>query len=248
VHRLRLQALSSHPEAPPPETGTGERRKYLVLVAIAVALGALAVSQGLLSSTSAIFFAVLIPSVILHEISHGVVALAFGDGTAKEAGRLTLNPVPHIDPFGTVLLPAMMVLSGGGAFGYAKPVPVTPARMRKPRGHSLLVSLAGPATNIALVVLLTVAVTVWSPAGLARQVLLTAGLANVILAVFNLIPLPPLDGSAVVERFLPERWLVGWFKLRQYSMLILLALFVLRPGAFARVIRPAVELWAGFVT
>lgn len=211
-------------------------------------MATLAVRRGILDSRSLIFFAVLFPSVILHEVAHGAVALVFGDQTAKEAGRLTLNPIPHIDPFGTVLLPAMMVLSGGGAFGYAKPVPVMPGRMRNPRRHSLLVSLAGPATNIALVVALTVAIRVLSPRGIVAEILLIAGLANVILAVFNLIPLPPLDGSAVLERFLPAKWLPGWFKLRQYSMLILLALFLLRPGAFGQITGPAVDFWAGFVT
>src|SRR5207237_10455946 len=97
-----------------------------------------------------VFFAVLIPSVILHEVSHGWVALAFGDDTAKRAGRLTLNPIAHVDPFGTIILPLLLSLSGIGAFGYAKPVPVNPRNLRNPRQHSLYVSLAGPLTNITL--------------------------------------------------------------------------------------------------
>ena len=101
--------------------------------------------------------AVLVPSVILHEVSHGVVANHFGDDTAKRAGRLTLNPLAHIDPFGTVILPIILSLSGFGAFGYAKPVPVTVSRLRNPRQHSLYVSLVGPAVNIALALAAAVA-------------------------------------------------------------------------------------------
>ena len=243
-------------EAGPPGEGEGDgggaalspAAKGLVLALIAGTLGALALWQGFLERWQILFFATLIPSAILHEVSHGVVALAFGDDTAKRAGRLTLNPVPHVDAFGTVLLPAMMVLGGGGAFGYAKPVPVRVDRLRRPRRHALLVSLAGPATNIALLVALTVALRVLTPGGLLGEALLAAGLANVVLAVFNLIPLPPLDGSAVLERFLPSRWLPGWYRFRQYSMLVLLAVFVLRPGAFAQVIDPAVDVWARFLT
>src|ERR671914_1114778 len=100
--------------------------------------------------TVAVFVAVLVPSSILHEVSHGVVALAFGDDTAKRAGRLTLNPLPHVDPFGTVLLPLLLSLTSLGVIGYAKPVPVNPGRLRKPRQHSLYVSLAGPAVNVVL--------------------------------------------------------------------------------------------------
>src|SRR5204863_3154976 len=99
-----------------------------------------------------IFVLVLIPSVILHEIMHGVVALAFGDDTAKRAGRLTLNPIPHIDPVGSVALPLLLAVAGAPIFGWAKPVPVNPRQLRNPRQQSLLVSLAGPATNIALAI------------------------------------------------------------------------------------------------
>ena len=100
-----------------------------------------------MSEAHIIAIAVLIPSVILHEISHGWVALAFGDDTAKRAGRLTLNPIAHIDPFGTIILPALLILTTGRAFGYAKPVPVNVGKLRSPRNQGLLVSLAGPAVN-----------------------------------------------------------------------------------------------------
>src|SRR2546421_10253954 len=112
-----------------------------------------------MSRESWIFLAVLIPSVILHEVSHGVVALVFGADTATRAGRLTLNPVAHVDLFGTIILPLLLVLSAGTAFGYAKPVPVTPSRLHRPREQSLYVSLAGPATNIAIALVATFVLT-----------------------------------------------------------------------------------------
>jgi Zn-dependent protease len=198
----------------------------------------------------ALVVAVLIPSVILHEVSHGVVALWYGDDTAKQAGRLTLNPLVHIDPFGTVILPVLLSLGGLGAFGYAKPVPVRPNRLRDPRQHSLYVSLVGPAVNI---VLAAVAVLVYRTlfddstliaSSLAARAVFFFGIVNVILAVFNLLPIPPLDGSAMVERVLPERWWPAWLRLRQWSMGILLLLVLALPGTLTSIFRPAIQLYA----
>lgn len=226
-----------------------QTRERTIVVAIGLGLLLFAISRGVITERTVVFLGVLIPSIILHEVSHGWVALGFGDETAKEAGRLTLNPLAHVDVFGTLILPAMLVLAGSPAFGYAKPVPVNPRRMRDPRNHSLVVSLAGPATNLALTVVATVAYRLLQPGpGLVRDVLLTAGLANVVLAVFNLIPLPPLDGSAVVERFLPRRWWPSYLQLRRYSFLILFGLFFLVPGLFGRIIDPAINAWARFLT
>ena len=200
---------------------------------------------------------VLVPSVILHEVSHGVVANHFGDDTAKRAGRLTLNPLSHIDPFGTVLLPVLLSLSGVGAFGYAKPVPVTVGRLRDPRQHSLYVSLVGPLVNIVLAIAAAVVLRTYFVTDLAGgkvvddgripELLLTFGVVNVILAAFNLLPLPPLDGSAVVERLLPARWWPTWLKVRQYSMGVLILVVLLLPGALTRVFDPALELWASLL-
>lgn len=200
-----------------------------------------------LGLTSVLFFVMLIPSVILHEVSHGVLALWFGDPTARDAGRLTLNPIPHIDPFGTILLPAILALTTGGIFGYAKPVPVHQGRMRRPRDHGLLVSLVGPVVNILLAVLAATTLR-WLPlepasASVAIQAVAIFGFVNVILAAFNLIPIPPLDGSAVVERLLPRRWLGRWHELRRYSMGLLLILVLLVPGAFNRVFSVALRAW-----
>jgi Zn-dependent protease len=159
----------------------------------------------------------LVPSVVLHEVSHGYVANFFGDPTAKEHHRLTLNPLPHLDPFGSVLLPALLVFSHLPAFGYAKPVPVNVGRLRNPRRQSLYVALAGPLVNIVLsavgFVVCELAIHV-TQSQVMLNVGVALGLVNLVLAVFNLIPIPPLDGSAVVERFVPRRHLPAYYQLR----------------------------------
>ena len=188
----------------------------------------------------------LVPSVILHEVSHGVVALAFGDDTAKRAGRLTLNPVPHIDPFGTVILPALLALGGLGAFGYAKPVPVQPGRLRSPRRHSLWVSLVGPAVNIVLALLAAAAYRLVrpEPGSTESLVIVVTGQVNVLLAVFNLLPIPPLDGSALVERVLPDSWWPAWQRVKQWSFGVLLLLVLVVPDrTLSPVFRWAFDLW-----
>lgn len=202
----------------------------------------------------AILVAVVVPSVILHEVSHGFVANLFGDDTAKRAGRLTLNPVAHVDPFGTIILPLLLSLSGVGAFGYAKPVPVNPRQLRNPRQHSLYVSLAGPVTNISIAVVAGLLLRTSYRGDLQRafsvdqlalvpKLLFWLGFMNVILAVFNLLPIPPLDGSALVERVLPHRWWPTWLKYRQYGFGILLLLVFAVPGALDRVFDPALRQW-----
>lgn len=199
----------------------------------------------------AFMLAAIVPSIIFHEVSHGVVALWFGDDTAKRAGRLTLNPIAHVDPFGTILLPALLSLSGLGAFGYAKPVPVNVRRLRHPRQHSLYVSLAGPLTNFAIAAVALVLFRLLRPDALGfiddlpvvPQWLFWLGLVNVLLGVFNLLPIPPLDGSAMIERFLPHSWWPTWLRFRQWGFGILLLLIFVIPGALDRVFDPAIELW-----
>jgi Zn-dependent protease len=167
------------------------------------------------------WFLFLVPSVILHEVSHGWVANFFGDPTAKQQHRLTLNPLAHVDLFGTIIMPLVLLWSGLPAFGYAKPVPVNIGRLRNPRSQALWVALAGPAVNVVLSAL---------GAGICEYALhvsqsLTTfhfgeylGLVNLVLAVFNLIPIPPLDGSAVIERFLPRRTLARYYQLRARAL------------------------------
>jgi Zn-dependent protease len=203
---------------------------------------------------TAYLLAAIIPSIILHEVSHGWVALLFGDDTAKRAGRLTLNPIAHVDPFGTILLPAMLSLSGVGAFGYAKPVPVTPRRLRNPRSQSLYVSLAGPLTNIVIAAFALVLFRLTRPGhvrfvddlSLVPRYAFWLGLMNVVLAVFNLLPIPPLDGSAFIERVLPHTWWPTWLKIRQYGFGVLL-LLVFLTDTLDVVFDPAIDLWFDLV-
>jgi Zn-dependent protease len=232
-------------------------RQSLTVIALLIGAAVLAFSRGAITEQAVVLLAVLVPSIILHEVSHGAAAYLFGDPTAKEAGRLTLNPIAHVDPFGTVILPAMLILTTGGGFGYAKPVPVNPRRMRSPRNHGLLVSLAGPATNIVLAILSAIGIRLWltpielsralsvhGDAPIAHVVLVHVGLLNVILAAFNLIPLPPLDGSAVVERMLPARAWPSYLRLRRYSMGVLLIVIFLLPSALSHVFDWALDQWA----
>src|ERR1700721_2815864 len=126
---------------------TTKRTLWVVAgVAVLVAL----VANHNITTNEIIFFAVVVPSIILHEVSHGWVANLFGDDTAKRAGRLTLNPLKHVDPVGTLIVPALLTLASQGVFGWAKPVPVNPARLRSPPNQGVLVSLAGPFTNAVL--------------------------------------------------------------------------------------------------
>jgi Zn-dependent protease len=184
-------------------------------------------------SLTVIFFSALIVAIILHEISHGFVANLLGDDTAKRAGRLTLNPIPHIDPFGSIVLPVLGALTHVPVIGWAKPVPVNPARLRNQRRDMLVVSLAGPCTNFALaVVAAIVARSQFHYNGeifvsdLPMRVLVPLLFAevNLFLGVFNFLPIPPLDGAALIERVLPSAWLPGWYRFRPYGILVLFLL------------------------
>lgn len=179
-------------------------------------------------------FAILIGSVILHEVSHGWAALALGDDTAKRSGRLTLNPLPHLDPVGSILVPGLLLLSGTGIlFGWAKPVPVNVGRLRHPRNDAVLTSLAGPATNIVLVACAIAVLRIAHPSpgyfqiNWTWELLMYFGLINLWLAAFNLLPVPPLDGSAVVERLIPDRHFGRYLALRPYTMLLVFAVVIL---------------------
>jgi Zn-dependent protease len=222
------------------------RPQVLVLVGLGALFLYLLVQREILTEDKVIFFAVLFPSVILHEVSHGALALAFGDPTAKKAGRLTLNPLPHIDPLGTVILPALLLLTGAPVFGWARPVPVDPRRLNHPRNQTVLVSLVGPAVNIVIAVIAALVIRafqIYPDDSLAIRVVLYLGVVNVVLAVFNLIPIPPLDGSAVVERALPDRLWPGYLRFRRYSMFILLGVVLLLPDALSTLFDPALRLW-----
>ncbi len=156
---------------------------------------------------------ILLFSVIIHEISHGYAALALGDRTAEYEGRLTLNPVKHIDFIGTIVFPLITILLPGGfIFGWAKPVPYNPYNLRNRKWGEALVAAAGPASNIALALIFGLFIRFYvlpqglldSPLGALSQIIV---LVNIVLAVFNLVPIPPLDGSKILTSLLPERFL-----------------------------------------
>jgi Zn-dependent protease len=201
----------------------------------------------------------LIFAIVLHEVSHGWVANAFGDPTAREQGRLSLNPVRHVDPVGTVVLPLILAVSGAPVFGWAKPVPVVAQRMRNPRLHMMLVALAGPGMNLLLALLAGIVLALVRPEGPPAgpgELFLLLNLVNFIainlfLAVFNLLPIPPFDGGHVVEGLLPRRLARHYAKLARFGFPLLIFLLLILPmlvpeaNVVERVVRPPVEWLLG---
>jgi len=171
-------------------------------------------------------FSVLIFAITIHEYAHGWVAYKLGDPTAKYMGRLTLNPIAHIDPFGTILLPLILVMLHLPPIGWAKPVPVNFMSLRNPKRDMLWVGIAGPAANMLLALSL-VAILKLLP-GVAHtilgQVFIFGVVINVILAIFNLVPIPPLDGSRIVSALLPYRYVASYNKIQPYGFIIILVL------------------------
>jgi Zn-dependent protease len=197
----------------------------------------------------------LVVAIVLHEISHGWVANAFGDPTARDLGRLSPNPIRHVDPIGTVALPLVLAVSGAPVFGWAKPVPVVAQRMRNPRLHMILVALAGPGMNLLLAMLAGIALALVRPEGPPSgpgELFLLLNLLNFIainlfLAVFNLLPLPPFDGGHVVEGLLPRRLARPYSKLARFGFPLLIFLLLILPmlvpeaDIVERVVRPPVD-------
>lgn len=167
----------------------------------------------------------LLYSVVIHEVSHGAVAYSLGDPTAKNLGRLTLNPIKHLDMFGSVILPLLSFMLGGFIFGYAKPVPYNPLNLRDRKYGAAKVAIAGPASNIALAVLFGLTLRflpdIFSTS-LIPELLSIVVILNLFLAIFNLFPIPPLDGHWLLFTFLPVRFIAARTFLYKYGFLLLL--------------------------
>lgn len=200
----------------------------------------------------------LVVAIVFHEVSHGWTALMLGDPTAKEQRRLSLNPIRHVDPIGTVVLPGMLMLSGLPAFGWAKPVPVNQWRLRNPRFGMMAVAAAGPASNLLLAAIGAVVLGIFAgglsvePEGGILFALTSLEYfiqINIFLALFNMLPIPPFDGSHIVEGLLPARAARAYAKVRPLGFPLLLLLLVVLPWAFPqwgiveRVVMPPVG-WA----
>jgi Zn-dependent protease len=200
-----------------------------------------------------ILVAVLIMSVVVHEVAHAWQARREGDDTADKLGRITLNPFPHLDPVGSIIIPGLLAWQGGLIFGWAKPVPVNPLNYREYVAGDIRVSLAGIVSNLGLALLATLVAgvvvrvdsMVGGTGGAAGLVLMTLDYAiyiNLILAFFNLIPIPPLDGSHVVAHLLPRQIADGYRAMGRYGLLIVMAMLFLAPGVLDFFLTPVMEL------
>lgn len=200
--------------------------------------------------------ALFIPAIVLHEVSHGYVSYRLGDPTAKMKGRLSLNPVKHVDPFGTIILPLLLWFSGAPVFGYAKPVPINPAYYKDYRKGMMLTGLAGPVTNLSLALVAGLASRLLALGPLATgteadlQITLLGwlwyalfyfGQINLVLMFFNLIPIPPLDGSRVLPLFLSDKALMKYHEIERYGILIFFGLLLLLPRLL-----PGLDLLGGY--
>lgn len=193
---------------------------------------------------------VLLFSMTFHEVSHGYMAYRLGDKTAKNLKRLSLNPLQHLDPLGTLMLAATFLFSGGRMlFGWAKPVPVNPGNFKSHQYGMMWVGMAGPAANLLLAMLAALALNVFYPnfgEGLMPMAIFRIFQLNVILMIFNLIPVPPLDGSRIVGALLPPRAYIKWLQLDRYGMLFVMVLLIvlLNSGSgLSSVIDPIYQLF-----
>jgi Zn-dependent protease len=181
----------------------------------------------------ALWLVPLVIAIVFHEVAHGWAALAFGDTTARDARRLSLNPLRHVDPVGTVVLPMVLAITGAPIFGWARPVPVRFEKLRHPRVQMIFVALAGPATNflLALVGALLFSLQI-ARSEFIQQMLVNFVAVNIFLGLFNLLPLPPFDGGHVVEGLLPRPFARQYRKLGRLALPILIFLLLIMPMIF----------------
>jgi len=191
---------------------------------------------------------IIVFSAIIHEYMHGFMAERLGDTTARDAGRLTLNPIPHIDLFGSIILPLLMVLSQSGiVFGWAKPVPFNPYRLRDQKWGPAKVAIAGPLGNFILALMFALVLRFFP--GLDVTLASFLGLIvyiNIMLMVFNLLPIPPLDGSKVLAAFLPAKWQLKFFELERYGLLIVLFFVLFASNFISPIIAWLFQLLTGY--
>ena len=189
----------------------------------------------------------IITAITLHEAAHGWVAYKLGDPTAKDLGRITANPIKHIDPIGTVLIPIVMIVATGFAFGYAKPVPVDVRNFEHPQKDMALVALAGPISNFVMALfwmfVLMVAIKIMPAGSLSSALRYMSGIGviiNIVLMVINLLPLLPLDGGRVLTGVLPFKWAVIFVRSERYGMWLVILLLV--TGILGKILMPMVEM------
>lgn len=183
---------------------------------------------------------ILIFSAVVHEVMHGVVAERLGDSTARDEGRITLNPIPHIDPFGSILLPGFLLLVGSPiVFGSAKPVPVNFNNLRPRKLGMALVSLAGPLSNFGLAILLMLPLKFGLiAAGPVADIWLQAVILNIVLGTFNLLPIPPLDGSKVIASLLPYKAMYWILSMEQYGFMLVIIFLLF--GILDKILLPVI--------
>lgn len=188
-------------------------------------------------------------AITVHEAAHGYVARMFGDNTAYVLGRVTLNPVKHIDPLGTIVIPLGMVLLTGFMFGWAKPVPVDWGSLRRPKRDMIWVAAAGPGANLVMAVVWALIYRTVSAAGVQESyfyLVAQAGISvNLVFMALNLLPIPPLDGGRIVSGLLPTRMSIAYSRIEPYGLIILLALMF--TGALSFFLRPLHEIGAAIV-
>ncbi len=190
-----------------------------------------------------IVLGVILVSMTLHEVMHGLMAYWLGDDTAKEQGRLTLNPIKHIDPFLTVLLPIVLLVIGGPIFGGAKPVPFNPRRVRYDEFGAALVALAGPLVNLLIAFFTTGILVLFDPAAgsIAWTILVMTIQINIGFFVFNMLPIPPLDGSRVLYALAPNFVRRGMEVMEQFGLIVVFALVMFAGSLLGRVMVTAIE-------